>query len=299
MAPYRSVSPKSFGGQINAHSNGDMPGDIYRLMGGVVVRKKGEAPAYAGYLASSFLMPRGENNNRVIAPGSEDLLGSTGQRARVFLVGPRPGMTYPVGTTWGAALQIDPIVPVNITFQLTYPDGRKVQTTGTSDAYGSFAAKDRWVLDLPGIYKFTIDGEWNGNRAVMPGLPAEGGELYVLDAGGGKGIEIANADGATFDPVQGVHVIGKTTADTVRFAAVMPGAVLDGGDLTVVNGQFDYYLNPTMLHERASTYDVTNRVSGKAELGDVIHLTFFAKEKSGEHSFLRVVVRGNSLRIAR
>jgi hypothetical protein len=122
--PYWSVSPNSFGGQINASSNGDMPGDIYRLIGGVVLRQAGAAPAYAGYIASGFLLPRGTNNNRVIAAGSEDLTASTGQKGRVFLVGPRPGMTYPVGTTFGAALQIDPIMPVNITFKLFYPDGR-------------------------------------------------------------------------------------------------------------------------------------------------------------------------------
>lgn len=301
-APYWSVSPNSFGGQINAHYNGDMPGDIYRLLGGVVLRRKGEAPAYAGYIASSFLLPRGENNNRIVAPGSEELIGSTGQRARVFLVGPRPGMTYPAGTTFGAALQIDPILPVNITFKLTYPDGRTVQTSGVSDALGSFVGKDRWVLDTPGVYHFNLDANWNGNPAVMPGLPADGGELYVLDAKtpeGANGIEISNADGMTFDPIQGVHIIGRSTADKVRFAAVMPGAVLDQGDVTVVNGQFDYYFNPSELHNRAQTYDVTNRVTGKPELGDVVHLTFFSKEKDGNHSFIRVIVRGNQVRVAR
>jgi hypothetical protein len=301
-APYWSVSPNSFGGQINAHTNGDMPGDIYRLMGGVVVRKSGEAPLYAGYVASSFLMPRGENNNRVIAPGSEDLIGSTGQKERVFIVGPRPGMTYPVGTTFGVGLQIDPIVPVNITFRLTFPDGRKAQTSGVSDALGSFSGKDRWVMDVPGVYRYQIEGEWEGHRAIVPGLPAEGGDLYVLEANppaGVKGIEIANADGMTFDPVQGIHIVGRSTAESVRFAAVMPGAVLAQGDVKVVNGQFDYYFNPSDFHDRAQTYDVTNRVSGKAELGDVVHLTFFSKEKAGHHSFVRVVVRGNQVRVAR
>jgi hypothetical protein len=301
-APYWSVSPNSFGGQINAHYNGDMPGDIYRLMGGVVLRRKGEAPLYAGYIASSFLLPRNEKNNRVIAPGSEDLLGSTGRRARVFLVGPRPGMTYPAGTTFGAALQIDPILPVNLTFTLKYPDGRTGRTSGTSDAVGSFVGKDRFVLDTPGVYRFSIEGEWEGHPASMPGLPAEGGEIYVLDAkppDAGAGIEITTADGATFDPVQGIHIVGRTTADSVRFAAVMPGAVLAQGDLTVANGQFDFYFNPTDLHERAETYDVTNRVSGKAELGDVVHLTFFSREKGGWHSFARVIVRGNVVRVAR
>ena len=52
-------------------------------------------------------------------------------------------MTYPVGTTFGAALQIDPIVPVNITFTLNYPDGRTGETSGVSDAFGSFSGRSQ------------------------------------------------------------------------------------------------------------------------------------------------------------
>ena len=40
-APYWAVSPNSFGGQIGASPNGDLPGDIYRLLGGVVLRRAG------------------------------------------------------------------------------------------------------------------------------------------------------------------------------------------------------------------------------------------------------------------
>jgi hypothetical protein len=49
-APYWPTSPNSFGGQIGASANGDLPGDIYRLIGGIVMRKAGEGPRYAGYL---------------------------------------------------------------------------------------------------------------------------------------------------------------------------------------------------------------------------------------------------------
>jgi hypothetical protein len=304
--PYWSVSPNSFGGQINASSNGDMPGDIYRLMGGVVLRKANSAPAYAGYIASGFMLPRGTNNNRVIAPGSEDLVGSTGQRSKVFLVGPRPGMTYPVGTTFAAAFQIDPIVPVNIKFNLTYPDGHTAQTSGVSDAYGSFSGPQRFLLDQPGIYVYNIEANWNGNPAIMPGLPPGGGEIYVLEAqppANATGIQVATPDGTTFDPVAGIHVTGKSTADKIHFTVVMPGAVLDQGDLTVTNGQFDYYFSPTAMHGKAETYDIANRVTGKPELGDVVHLTLFSAEKTPDgqtyHSFARVVIRGNQVRIAR
>ena len=304
--PYWSVSPNSFGGQINASSNGDSPGDIYRLMGAVVVRKPGAQPAYAGYISSGFMLPRGTNNNRVIAPGSEDLTASTGQKGKVFLVGPRPGMTYPVGTSFAAALQVDPIVPVNITLKMTYPDGRTAQTSGVSTTLGSFSGPNTWVLDIPGIYIYTIDANWNGNPAVMPGLPAGGGEIYVVEAqppANATGIQITTADGTTFDPVAGVHITGTSTAATVHFTAVMPGAVLDHGDLPVTNGKFDYYFNPIDLHSKAETYDIADRTTGKPALGDVVHLSLFAAEKTPDgqtyHSFVRVVVRANQVRVAR
>jgi hypothetical protein len=289
-APYWSLSPNSFGGQINASSNGDMPGDIYRLIGGVVLRQAGAAPAYAGYIASGFLLPRGTNDNRVIEAGSEELTASTGQKGRVFLVGPRPGMTYPVGTTFGAALQIDPIVPVNITFKLFYPDGRTGQTSGVSDAYGSFSGAVKFPLDVPGIYQYTIDANWNGYPAFMPGLPPTGGEIYVLEAQ-----PPANATG--------IHIIGRSTADKVHYTVVMPGAVLDQGDLPVNNGQFDYYFNPADLHSRAQIYDIANRTTGQPQLGEVVHLSLFSQEQTADgqvyHSFARVIVRANQVRVAK
>src|SRR5574340_92950 len=65
-APYWPTSNTNFGGQINATSNGDAPGTIYRLIGGVVLRNKGQSPLYAGYMANAVILPKGSNNNRVI-----------------------------------------------------------------------------------------------------------------------------------------------------------------------------------------------------------------------------------------
>lgn len=306
-APYWPVSPNGFGAQINASPNGDSPGDIYRLMGGVVLRQKAAQPTYAGYIASAFLLPRGTGNNRVIPAGAEELTSSTGAIGRVFLVGPRPGMTYPVGTTFGASFQIDPILPVNISFTIKYPDGRTATTSGVSDPLqGTFSGPQKFLLDIPGIYQYTIDANWNGYPAAMPGLPASGGEIYVLEAqppAGAAGIQILTADGATFDPVAGIHILGTSSAAQVRYTVVMPGAVLDQGYLPVVNGQFDYYFSPPNLHSKAQTYDVTDRVTGKPELGDVVHLSLFSQEttSSGQtyHSFRRVIVRANQVRVAR
>jgi len=83
---------------------------------------------------------------------------------------------------------------------------------------------------------------------------------------------------------------------------LLPGAVLDQGDLPVNNGQFDYYFNPGNLHSRAQTYDVADRTTGKPALGDVVQLSLFSQEKTPDgqtyHSFARVIVRGNQVRVA-
>ena len=107
---------------------------------------------------------------------------------------------------------------------------------------------------------------------------------------------MANQDATTFDVVAGTHITGTSTAYVVHYAVVMSGAVLDEGDFKVIDGKFDYFLNPSDLHSRANTYDVTNRVTGRPELGDVRHVTLFSNETTNDgeayHSFLRVGVRG-------
>ena len=301
-APYWPTSPNSFGGQVNASYNGDLPGDIYRLIGGVVLRRPNESPAYAGYLASAFLLPKGTNNNRVIAPGSEELAGPTGQKSRIFLVGTRPGLMYETGTQFAPAVQIDPVLPVNISFNLYYPDGRRVSANGTGDPYGTFVGKDKWVLDTPGIYRYTLEGEWNGYRAIMPGLPTTGGEFYVVEKGKdpySPEINLYLPPESVFDPLEGIHITGSSSAQQIYYAAVIPGAVIDQGYVPVHNGRFDYFFNPTSINAKTPTYDVTNRVSGRPEIGDVVHLTLFSEEKSAEgvvsHSFARVIIRGTKV----
>jgi hypothetical protein len=303
--PYWHTSPNSFGGQFGASNNGDMPGDIYRLIGGAVLRPQGQTPSYAGYLASAFILPPASHNNRVIAPGAEDLLGSTGERARFFLVGTRPGMMYETGTGFTPPVQIDPILPANVKFTLRYPDGQTAASTAKGDSFGS-AVGARWVLDQPGLYKFHVEGEWEGYRGIMPGLPAEGGDIYVVERGkpaDAPEIKFNLPVESTFDAAQGVRIPGTTTAETVYFAAVIPGAVIDQGYLPVAGGKFEYIFDPKRINERVPTYDILYRVNNTPQLGDIVHLTFFTKEKHAGgtpyHSFARIILRGNRMVVSR
>ncbi len=301
-APYWPTSPNRFGGQINASNNGDLPGDIYRLLGGVVVLKKGQAPMYAGYLSSAFILPKGTNNNRVVTAGSEDLLGSNGSKARFFLTGTRPGMLYETGTSFAPAVQIDPILPVNITFTLYSPDGRQTVWQGTGDSFGTFAGKDRVTLDVPGIYRFTLEGEWNGYKGYMPGLSKDGGEVYVVEKdrpANAPGLVLNLPTQSKFPPNAGVKITGKSTAETIHYAAVIPGAAVLQGTAPVKRGAFEYFFDPKAINKMTPTYDTVNLVNGRPEIGDVVHLSFFSQEKAPDgtpyHSFVRLIIRGNTV----
>lgn len=299
-APYWSTSPNYFGGQIASSSNGDLPGDLYRLLGGVVKVDQGQEPAYAGYLASAAILPRGTNNNRVIEKGTEDIIGPTGARARFFLVGYRPGMALPVGASWRPAIQVDPQLPVNIHLTLTFPDGTTQSVEGTPDASGSFAGPTAYPLTQPGVYRYQLTADWNGFQGRMPGLPDSGGEFYVYTdpkPAGATGLQVDLPNQSYFASDGVLSVKGHSSAASVRYALIMPGAVLQQADVPVVNGEFTLTIDPAALHRMVPIYDTHSVTDGRPMLGRVLHLTFLSQETAPDGSrfwdFHRVVVRGN------
>ncbi len=301
-APYWPTSPNSFGGQVNASNNGDLPGIIYRLIGGVVLKPKGASPAYAGYMSNGFILPDNTNDNRIIKAGSEDLLGSDGTRSRVFLVSTRPGMIYETGTAFVPVAQIDPILPVNITYTLTYPDGRTVTAQGQGDASGSFAGKDRWTLDMPGIYRYNIVADWQGYKGYMPGLPRDGGEFYVIEKdkpASAPALKLNLPEQSSFSASGTLTITGSSTSKTISYAALTPGAVLDQGTVPVAGGKFIYTFDPAALAAKIPIYDTVNLVTGKPEIKDVVQLTFFSTETGAGgavyHSAVRVIIRGTTV----
>ena len=292
-APYWPTSRTNFGGQIGASGNGDLPGDIYRLLGGVVVRRPGEAPQYAGYIASAFILPKGSNNNRVIAAGSEDLPGPDGKRARFFLVGLRPGSTFDVGASLRAAIQIDPIVAARVRVDFVYPDGRVKTAEGLGDRMGYFAGAEAWTMDSPGVYRFKVRADWEGHTGLMPGLPASGGHVYV--GNGGRGPDIDLPPETWWDATKGLRVTGSSTADKVAYAVLMPGAVLDQGEVAVKDGRWEYFFDPKAVSAAFPIYDTVDLASGKPSIGRVVHLSFFSGERGPAgplYGMKRVLLRG-------
>jgi len=301
QAPYWPTSATNFGGQIGASPNGDSPGDIYRLVGGVVLRPKGGKSAYAGYLASAFILPANTRDNRVVAPGSIDLFGADGRKARFFLVPVRPGTVFEQGAPFVPAFQIDPLLPAHISFSLTSPTGRVYATDGTADQLGSFAGREKWVLDEAGVYEYTVKADWRGSQGFVPGLRDGRGYLFVAEKGqkDRRSLSIETLPENAFSIDKGLLIMGTSTASRVYFTVIMPGVVIDQGEIRVVEGRFSYRFDPVAVSRRIPIYDIENRKNGRREAGRVVHLSFFSEEHLPDggcyHDFVRVILRGTRI----
>ncbi len=313
-APYWPTSPNNFGYQAGSSHNGDQPGDLYRFIGGIVRQEPGQAPAYAGYISSGAILRKGTNNNRIVAPGSVDIIGPKGENARFFLTpGFRPGMTYPLGANWRPALQIDPLLPVSISLTLTYPDGTVKTDSGTANVSDGTWAGQTQVLNQPGVYRCNVSATWNGYSGTIPGLPAEGGMFFVLGGtkpAGAQGLIVDRSKETIISLSSQLKIEGRSTASVVYYALIMPGAVISQGQVSVVNGQFTIVLDPGAINSSTPIYDLINYVSGLLwgsqpssdqwmTTRKILHLTLFSKEMHTDGTefwdFHRVITRGTTV----
>ncbi|MGD0953137.1 MAG: hypothetical protein ABR985_12220 [Methanotrichaceae archaeon] len=58
-------------------------------------------------------------------------------------------MVYQQDTNYAAVLQIDPVMPCDVLFNLTAPDGSKRTAQGKGDRFGYFTSKEKWLLNQP------------------------------------------------------------------------------------------------------------------------------------------------------
>lgn len=320
-APYWPTSPNSFGYQFGASANGDLPGDLYRLVGGIAVWDK-DGSSYAGYLASAAILKKGSNANGVYAPGSIDLAGPTAEPARFFLVGYRPGMALPPATPWKPAIQVDPMVPATIKVTLVGPGGTVLNQWSGDAVDGSWAGGTPVTLTTPGVYQYQLSAAWSDGSTThfgkMPGLPAcaavaegapaaEGapvgcGEFYVYTSPRPSpqlGLIVDMPVESSFKPTDALDVTGRSSASAVHYALLMPGAVLAQGTIPVAgDGTWRHRIDPVALHAKAPIYDIHKVTDGSPAIGRVLHLSLFSEETTGSETFWdfrRVIVRGTTV----
>lgn len=295
---YWQTSANNSGGQIAISNNGDVTGTLQRLLGGVVLRRNNMQPLYGGYAANASILPKGTNNNRVIRPGDEDVIGADGRKRRFFLVQLRPGTLYEQGQKILPALQIDPFVPANLRLCLKYPDGNMRVAEGIGNPFGYWADPEPWELDQPGVYILYAKTDWQGHQGNQPGMRYSYLFVYDKDRPANAELKLNLKRQQSFTVEQGLTIEGFTSADTVYYGMMTPGSAVAQGRIPVQDGRFQYHFDPVAVNKLIPIYDIKDKRTGRQEIGRAIHLTFFAAERAADgtkwHSFARVIMRGTT-----
>jgi hypothetical protein len=100
-----------------------------------------------------------------------------------------------------------------------------------------------------------------------------------------------------FKPEEGFAIKGSSGCEKVFYSVIIPGAVIDQGEIPVENGAWSWSFDPKEIQKRAPIYETVNAETGKPELGRVVHVSFFAMKPVESGAALtymrRVIVRGS------
>ena len=193
------------------------------------------------------------------------------------------------------------MLPVTIRFVLTYPDGRTKTAEGTGDAFGSFVGAERWPLDVTGVYRYRLDGRVERPPGGMPGLPTRAGSSTSSERrvpSGTAGCASRARRSATFSADDRRPDHGQQDRRTVRYAVIMPGAVIDQGELAVAGGRFRTGSTRSPSTRECRLYDVVNNRDRQApdRPARPRHVLLEEETPAGTpfFDFARVILRGTT-----
>jgi hypothetical protein len=327
---YWSTSPtfNAFGRQINAGEDDDFPQDMYRFMGGVVVRdRENDKTDYGIYASCAIVIPKGSNGNRVVAPFSEPLLEVNGRQFYIFEAGaPSQGVMYEVHEPIGIGGMVFPATAgINCEKKIVFPDGRQVVSQGVTNKIGVLKmSPEKIIADMPGVYKIK-ETCWQGDyRGDVIGTADGIYNIYVDDKDTKKYFRFKNPRHFTFNPVKGLDLAGRVAADLkdvkVTYSVIMPGCVMDEGTLTVTRAGFTYKFRPEEFNAQFPNYNFSRGIEvdlatlnwksvlkkylgpRRNRLADLVMMTFFleGKDKSTNknvYDVATVMLRGQKVYI--
>jgi len=317
---------EDFGRQFNTGEEDDLPQDVYRFMGGFVFRdlEKNKAD-YGIYSSIGIIIPKGTNNNRIVAPFSEPLLEVNGRQFYIFDAGaPSPGTIFEVNEPMGMGGMVFPAVGgINCVKKIIFPDGKEVISQGMSNRIGTLKMFPGTVIaDIPGVYKIKESCQYGEYRGDVVGTADGTYNIYVDDKNKSKFFRLKNPRYFIFDPVKGLELKGAITGDLadvkLTYSVVMPGCVMDEGNIKVEKGKFSYKFRPEEFNAQFPNYNFHNFLKktkdglvaeenifkqyflGKRKrIVDLVMMTFFLegkdKNRNNVYDVITVMLRGDEV----
>jgi len=308
--PIRFDADDALNRQIGAGIDGMLPGDLFFMFGGAVVRLPDAAPRTAGYASAGVVLaPDADPGERVMPPARGLDGGADGGTLLTFRgidydavivpTGLQPGDVLTEGDSFIFAGQVAPTLHARVRVTYTKPSGATVTVEGSANSFGGFfEIGGLQVADEPGLWsarvEVTVAGRTSAGVIEAPGIRA-----------GIAGLEDGRFTFAVLPPdteslpwssalTDSIIAIGlpynfnftapQGWTDVRAFVTMTtPGYVLDDAELRVSGRSFSYQYTAAELGRRLSIIERDVRTSG-AYVSDTRALTFIATgfDENGE-----------------
>jgi hypothetical protein len=297
-----NTNPNPFANQINAGVTGDLPGDIYRVQAGVVLKDHETGINYYDVYGSTIAFVRGSQPASAVLPPGAYPLVEDGERTHSLFLALDTHDCLEVGERVVAGGMVFPNVPADVTWTVTGPDGDVTVIRGRADRLGVVRGDRTVPVDRPGVYRIHVQVEHEG---LVGGIVGTRDDTYWVGAVERDRPGILRT---TLPPSCRIDPEGEVRVDLVwpddlrdvkiHYAAVMPGRVIEDGELRPQGPGWTYRFWPMEAPVRVPNYDAVDLFSGEPAPGETVVFLFHIEAErasSRVNDALRFVLRGDEL----
>jgi len=300
---YWLASPNPFGYHFNNGPNGDLPGDLYRVQAGVVLKDRTTGKNhYDAYSAAIAVARPAGSATAILPPGKRALVTTGGRSFRLFLA-LDSHFALEQGERIGLGGMVFPAVPAQITWTVTTPSGETLVARGKANRLGSVKGDIAPRADEPGLYRVKVDVRHGDLRGDVIFTPDGSYWVCVLPRERTRLLATALPAVAKVDAFDGLDIPiswpRRLKNARLHWGIIMPGQVLDQGVTTGKAGSYSYPFSPLQLAVQFPNFDVRDFTTGRWSLADTVVFQFFleAEEPGGARVYdsLRLVLRKDQL----
>lgn len=299
---YWQAGHNMFGHHLNNGPNGDLPGDMYRVLGGVVLKDRSSGRSYYDAYSAAIIVTAQDGDTTAISPPGAQALASRGGRDYRLFIGIDTHFALEVGEKLALGGMVFPAVKADVIWTVTTPDGRVVKVKAKADRLGIARGSPAVPVDMPGLYRVKADVRHGKLRGDIV-FTADGSYwICALPSDNPKLLESSLGPVTRVDPFAGLRIPVSWPARLkdarLHWGMVTPGQVLDQGEVRVTGGRFEYPVVPSQLTVQFPNIDARDLGNGRWQLADTLVLQFFLEATDGDKKVfdaLRLVLRGDKL----
>jgi hypothetical protein len=299
---YWLASPNQYGFHFNTGYNGDLPGDVYRIQAGAVLKDFETGRNYYDVYGASIAVAPSEGAVTSILPPGEKPLVVTKDREHYIFLATDPNDVLEVGEIMGLGGMIFPSVEADVTWNVTKPSGEVVMVEAIANRLGIARGKPALLVDEPGAYAIDVDVRYENLRGDVVGTPDGRFYHFVVPKDGPELFQSSLAPITRVNPLQGLRIplrwSDKLRNVKITYGVMMPGRMLDQDVVEVSNDFWEYGFNPHQMSAQFPNLDSRNFATGDWELADTIVFQFLLEaedENAKVFDSLRLVMRDDVL----